>query len=141
MTEEVLAGQDAGRQLRVSVEGTEHKLVLDSKVLRHVFTNLVSNAFKYSPDAEPVDVSVIGRADGLYVEVRDRGIGIPEDQRQTLFEPFKRCSNVGDIPGTGLGLALVKQVVSAHRGTLDVVSQVGEGTVFSVFLPDLRGAQ
>jgi len=67
--------------------------------------------------------------------VRDQGIGIPPEDQARLFETFHRASNVNSIPGTGLGLAIVKKSVDLHGGTIDVASQVGVGTTFTVTMP------
>ncbi|GAB4285703.1 MAG: hypothetical protein Fur0025_17560 [Oscillatoriaceae cyanobacterium] len=75
----------------------------------------------------------------IVFRVRDRGIGIPEEDRQKLFEMFYRCGNVGKIPGNGLGLAIVKQAVELLSGSIGVESNVGEGTTFTVVLPYIPG--
>jgi len=69
------------------------------------------------------------------LRVRDEGLGIPEDDRARLFESFRRGTNVGAIPGTGLGLAVVRRAVELHGGTITVESTVGAGTTFEVTLP------
>ena len=110
----------------------------DEKLLRHVFSNLLSNALKYSPQGEPVQFTV-SEADGHVVfEVIDQGIGIPAEEIGHLFKSFHRASNVGNIPGTGLGLSIVKKSVELHGGTIEVRSQTGHepghGTCFTVRL-------
>ncbi|HIK08963.1 MAG TPA: response regulator [Oscillatoriaceae cyanobacterium M33_DOE_052] len=75
----------------------------------------------------------------LVFRVRDQGIGIPEEDRQKLFEMFYRCGNVGKIPGNGLGLAIVKQAVDLLSGSIGLESHVGEGTTFTVVLPYIPG--
>jgi signal transduction histidine kinase len=95
---------------------------LDEQLLWHLLTNLLSNAIKYSP-APPdpigqVDFHLTWNADRLWISVSDNGIGIPIDAEARLFEPFYRADNTGEIPGTGLGLALVKQCVERQGGTV-----------------------
>jgi PAS domain S-box-containing protein len=109
----------------------------DEKLLRHIFGNLLSNAIKYSPQGGVVNFSVQrnGAAETVF-EVSDQGIGIPPDEVPHLFESFHRASNVGAIPGTGLGLAIVKNAVQAHGGAIEVRSRLGEGTTFTVRIPD-----
>ncbi len=108
---------------------------IDEKLASHVITNLLSNAVKYSPAGGPIDVHVRPEKRDLVMEVKDRGIGITKADLGSLFESFHRGRNVGTIPGTGLGLAVVKRAVDAHGGSIDVRSEEGEGTTFTVRLP------
>ena len=114
----------------------------DEKLLRHIFGNLLSNAIKYSPAGGTVRFSVKREGEGAQAAtvfaVSDEGIGIPPDEVPHLFESFHRASNVGAIPGTGLGLAIVKNAVQMHGGTIEVRSQLGRGTTFTVRLPDVQ---
>ncbi len=107
----------------------------DEALLRHIFTNLLSNGVKYSPEGSAVHLSA--RRDGSMAvfTVRDSGIGIPEADLPELFEAFHRASNVGNIAGTGLGLVLCKRCTELHGGTLEVHSKLGEGTTFTVRIP------
>ena len=108
--------------------------VFDEKLLHHIFGNLLSNALKYSPQGGTVDFRVVSDAAQTVFEVLDQGIGIPQDEIPHLFESFHRASNVGDIPGTGLVLAIVKNAVDLHGGTIHVTSAPGRGTTFTVRL-------
>lgn len=110
----------------------------DETLLRHIFGNLISNAIKYSPSGEAVFVKITREEDSAICSVIDRGIGIPEKDQAHLFEAFNRASNVGDIPGTGLGLVIVKRCVEFHEGTLTLTSSPGQGTTFTVRLPLFR---
>jgi PAS domain S-box-containing protein len=107
----------------------------DEKLLRHIFSNLLSNALKYSPHGGAVNFNVRRENSHMVFEVADQGIGIPAEEIGHLFESFHRASNVGAIQGTGLGLAIVKNAVEMHGGAIDVTSKLGEGTVFRVSLP------
>ena len=107
----------------------------DEKLLRHIFGNLLSNAVKYSPSGGDVGFHVRREAAQMVFEVVDQGIGIPPDEVQHLFESFHRASNVGRIPGTGLGLAIVKNAVEMHGGRIEVASEPGKGSRFTVRLP------
>jgi len=98
----------------------------------------VSNAVKYSPAGSPVDVLLEREGTMAVVTVRDRGIGIPESELPQLFQAFHRATNVGEIPGSGLGLVIVKRCVDLHGGTISVQSNVGKGTEFRVRLPVFR---
>lgn len=108
---------------------------LDEKLLRQIFTNLLSNALKYSPQGGVINFSYYFQNEKLVFEVQDEGIGIPIEDQQHLFESFHRATNVGTIPGTGLGLAIVKECVKLHQGEISVSSQLGLGTKFVVKLP------
>lgn len=110
-------------------------LLLDRKLLRHIFTNLLSNAINYSPSGGDIEVTLTQQDDNISLSVKDSGIGIPEEARETLFESFVRGSNVGNISGTGLGLAIVKRFVDLYQGSIECKSQVGVGTTFVVQLP------
>ncbi|APW43570.1 sensor histidine kinase [Rhodoferax saidenbachensis] len=114
----------------------EQQFLLDETLIRNIAGNLLSNAIKYSPDGGEVTLRVQVLADQLVMTVRDQGIGIPEADQAHLFESFHRASNVGPIAGTGLGLSIVKDAVTCHLGTISVQSQVGQGSCFTVTLPN-----
>ncbi|MBG9386693.1 sensor histidine kinase [Caenimonas aquaedulcis] len=107
----------------------------DEKLLRHIFSNLLSNALKYSPAGGEVGFKVRRTQGATEFEVADQGIGIPAEEVSHLFGSFHRASNVGSIPGTGLGLAIVKNAVEMHGGEIRVRSELGRGTTFTVKLP------
>jgi PAS domain S-box-containing protein len=107
----------------------------DESLLRHIFANLLSNAVKYSAAGTPVEF-IAERADGNAVfTVRDRGIGIPAANLPELFQTFLRGANVGERPGTGLGLVIVRRCVELHGGKIQVESKEGIGTTVIVTLP------
>lgn len=107
----------------------------DESLLRHIFLNILSNARKYSPPDSCVEFSVHRDAADAVFMVKDHGIGIPKTALPHLFEAFSRAQNVGDVPGTGLGLAIVKRCADLHHGVLDVESEEGRGTLFTIRLP------
>ena len=108
---------------------------VDAGLLHHILANLVSNAIKYSTAGVEVRVTLTRRGEDARFEICDRGIGIPEADQARLFEAFHRAGNVGDIPGSGLGLLIVKRCVDLHGGRIHVQSRPGEGTSFEVELP------
>jgi signal transduction histidine kinase len=111
---------------------------LDEKLLRHILSNLLSNAIKYSPEGGLVTLAVRQpEADeaAIVFQITDQGIGIPADDMPHLFDTFHRGTNVGNIAGTGLGMAIVQRAVNLHRGRIDVHSEPGAGTTFVVTLP------
>lgn len=109
--------------------------VLDEKLLQHILSNLLSNAIKYSPIGSTIQFILTCHNHEVIFQIQDRGIGIPDQDKLRLFEAFYRASNVGDAPGTGLGLVIVKNAVDLHGGEIMVNSQVGVGTTFTVTLP------
>lgn len=111
----------------------------DESLVRHILANLVSNAVKYSPDGAPVVVRLRERGGVAFLRVRDRGIGIPEEDQRHLFEAFHRGRNVGVTPGTGLGMSIVRHCVAAHGGVLRFHSREGAGSCFRVMLPLFGG--
>jgi PAS domain S-box-containing protein len=108
---------------------------LDEKLLRSILSNLISNAIKYSPMEGTIGLTLEFEPEVVHIRVQDQGIGIlPEDLKQ-LFEPFHRGKNVRTIPGTGLGLVVVKKCVDLHHGTIEITSAIGAGTTCLVTLP------
>jgi signal transduction histidine kinase len=121
--------------LAFTSQGTSGKVLCDEGLLRHILTNLLGNAIKYSPPSSTVRLESIAQARSLIFQIQDEGIGIPPEEQQLMFQPFHRASNVGTIPGTGLGLAIVKKCVEACNGQILLKSEVGVGTTFTVTLP------
>ncbi len=115
--------------------GKSKKLKLDKKLLWHIFMNLVSNAIKYSYEGGTIDVDLTCDSQQLILNIRDHGIGIPNEYLNNLFLPFLRAENVGNVKGLGMGLYIVKQAVEAHHGKITVQSEVNMGTQFTVILP------
>ena len=106
----------------------------DENLLRNIFVNLLTNAIKFSPGRPEVFLSVAASGSSVTCRVTDRGIGIEEKELATIFEPFHRGSNVEGIKGTGLGLPIVKKAAETLGAILDVESEMGKGTTFTVKL-------
>src|SRR5579884_3224163 len=129
------------RDHQIDVEATEPAFVgnWDSFRLERVISNLVANAVKYSPPGRVTVRIARERPDWVLLAVRDEGIGIPRADVPRIFERFYRAQNViGVIPGSGIGLAGVRQIVEQHGGTVEVDSREGQGTTFVVRLPTDR---
>lgn len=124
-----------GHEFIFSYRVPYEEVLLDEKLMRHIITNLLSNAVKYSPAGGPIYFNVSGEKGWIIFQVKDQGIGIPEEDQKRLFEPFHRAKNVGNISGTGLGLAIIKKAVDLHGGTIRVDSKVGLGTTFTITIP------
>jgi two-component system, OmpR family, sensor kinase len=110
-------------------------IVGDQKLLSQVFHNLVANAVKYSPAEAAVQVSCEPDGTWAMITVEDRGLGIPEVDRDHIFERYYRGSNVAGIVGSGIGLYLVKTVIDLHCGEIFIESQESKGSRFTVRLP------
>jgi PAS domain S-box-containing protein len=109
--------------------------LMDEKLLRHILTNLLLNALKYSAADSTVQFDLTYLDHKAVFRIQDQGIGIPTADQGHLFESFYRASNIGRIQGTGLGLAIVKQCVDLHQGEITFYSVEGMGTTFTVTLP------
>jgi PAS domain S-box-containing protein len=129
-----LAAAERGIQIRTKFNPTA-KILGDRGQLEGAIRNLLSNAIKYSPDGGPIEISLNGGAEAVVFTVSDHGVGISEEDQARLFERFFRASNAADIPGTGLGLAMVRQVAKTHGGELKLTSKLGVGTTVELTLP------
>lgn len=111
-------------------------LSIDGDALGQAVCNLLDNAVKYSPGCRSVWIEAAPDGEDVVIRVRDQGIGISPEDQERLFERFHRGRHPAArrVPGTGLGLSLVREVVSAHRGELTFTSRPGSGTTFSIRL-------
>jgi signal transduction histidine kinase len=126
----------AGMQLLVTAQHINGEVYVDTDLWERIILNLVSNAFKYSQEGSiSVDVREVG--DRVVVSVSDTGVGIAEDQLDKIFDRFHRIENSGgrSLEGTGIGLAMVRELVKLHQGTIAVTSRVGVGSTFTVSIP------
>jgi PAS domain S-box-containing protein len=132
----IVAQQKDRRHVELSVECDAH-VTGDEDRLRQVFTNLIDNAIKYTPDGPDPRVNITGDSDSVTVAITDFGIGIPAGELSRVFDRFSRASNARRlrISGTGFGLFLTKQLVQLHGGTIAVESEEGRGSSFTVVLP------
>jgi two-component system sensor kinase FixL len=115
--------------------GTKADVLLDPNLLKNCIINLISNAIKYSGEDTLIQFNTILKDDELILEVKDNGIGIPDVDQHNLFEPFFRAHNTGDIPGTGLGLNIVRRYVSLMEGVVTCKSEQHSGTIFTLSFP------
>ena len=107
----------------------------DVRTLRNILFNLISNASKYSAAGKKIFIEVDRRDDHVVFDIKDEGIGIPEQDFKHMFDRFFRASNAGDTQGTGLGLNIVKRYVELLEGSVTFSSRYGKGSTFSVSLP------
>ena len=107
----------------------------DESLMRHILINLLTNAVKYSKEAAAIEFTLERHNGEAIFRVQDRGIGIPAADQKQLFSAFHRGQNAGQVPGTGLGLLIVKRCVEVHGGQITCDSSEGQGTTFTVKLP------
>ena len=132
LAEEFNAVQSDGRMIFFSTIGESYKVNLDAKLLGHSLSNLISNAFKYSVGKQPPNLSINFKSKEVILSVEDYGIGIPEEEKSHLFEPFFRADNATEVQGTGLGLSIAKEYVEINKGVITAKSVLGEGSSFQI---------
>jgi signal transduction histidine kinase len=133
---EVKQALKAQQSVVLNLQSASPTVHSDQQVLRLVLMSLLSNALKYSPPESSVQVRIEVSESDILLTVEDQGIGIPQEDQNRIFEAFFRASNVdADIPGLGIGLSLVEEVLGSTYGVIDVVSTEGKGTTVSVQLP------
>ena len=121
--------------IHLTITNVQGDAAADEGLLGHILTNLLSNAVKYSTPGSPVNFSIKRHGQQAQFEISDSGCGIPLQDQPRLFTAFYRAGNVGQIPGSGLGLVIVKRCVMLHGGSIRCVSAPGRGTCFTVVLP------
>ena len=133
------AGKGGTERLRLNVAHADAMLYVDAEKALRALTNVLSNAFKYTPAGGAVSVETLDGelrdAPAVGVQVADCGIGMSPDQLRRVFERFYRADPSGNIPGTGLGMSLVKEIVELHGGRVEIESEPGRGTTVTVWLP------
>jgi PAS domain S-box-containing protein len=122
-------------RLSLTASQTPLWIDVDLRILRPAVVNLLSNAMKYSSETTPIEVRLESSAKAVSLAVTDRGIGIPPQDVEHLSEAFYRGANVGNLPGTGLGLLITRQAAEIHGGSLEIKSVLGRGTTVTIHLP------
>lgn len=124
-------------QIETQLEAITDDLSADRMHLRNIFLNILDNANKYSPEAPFIKVRTRSQINGIEIAITDNGIGMSKDKQRQAFEKFYRAhtGNVHDVKGFGLGLAYVKMMVEAHGGRIQLESEPGKGTTFTLFFP------
>lgn len=121
--------------INYEIEGEPHSYQADYSLIRYIFSNLLGNAVKFSPENGEVNVKLIYQDDFIEIAFADHGIGIPKEDQAKVFQSFFRASNVGNIQGTGVGLSIVSEFIKLHKGKIRLQSEEGEGSTFIVSLP------
>lgn len=120
----------------LTIDDNIPEIQIDADAFKQIALNLISNAIKFTPEAGSVKVQLTNGVKDIILTVQDTGLGIPEDDRQKIFERFYRVYRPGhEIQGTGLGLPIVHEIVSYFKGNISVDSETGKGTLFTVSLP------
>lgn len=135
MIEEIRLLCKPGQEIAYEHQSDERSVTLDQQMVANVLSNLLNNAVKYSPEHSAIELSSALEGGRLRIAVSDRGMGIPLEDQQHLFERFFRASNVVTIQGTGLGLSIVKRHLDLMGGSISFTSSPENGTTFIVDLP------
>ena len=132
--------QDEDLKIRSTTEKDEISAEIDKDAILQVIFNLIDNAYKYSKDEKEITVNVKEAGKNVRIEVIDKGLGIPKDKIERIFDKFYRADKdiMKGIKGSGLGLSFVKSVIDEHSGKIAVESEVGKGTKFIILLPIKR---
>ncbi len=132
---------DGGTRLAFNAQQDPFVIRADQEAIALALRNLVDNALKYSPQYSPVAISVIRRGDLAGISVEDQGPGISKEEQRPIFRKFVRgeAARAGNVKGTGIGLAMADQIVKAHGGSLELASQLGHGSRFTILLPAQPG--
>lgn len=129
--------QHAGFDIQLEMENSLPPVILDKDSMTQAIQNMIDNAIKYSGDVKRVEVRALKENQSLVIAVQDFGIGISKEEKDKIFERFYRGGDelTRTVKGSGLGLTLVKQIVEAHHGSVQVKSEPGQGSTFSIKLP------
>lgn len=125
----------SGFAININLNRPKMSLRMDKNMMRHILNNLFSNAIKYSLKEKTIDVNIDHRDSFIKIEIKDYGIGIPPEDLEKLFTSFFRASNIRNLPGTGLGLVVVKYFLDLHKGHIDVRSVINQGSSFIITIP------
>jgi signal transduction histidine kinase/ActR/RegA family two-component response regulator len=128
-------------QISIIDESNKAHILGDRDKIEQVFTNLINNSIKYSPNGGNIEIKLYHQEDRVFIDIKDQGLGIPEGAMQKLFSRFYRIDNSDRrrIGGTGLGLAIVQEIMKAHNGEVFVQSQYGSGSTFTCSFPHMPG--
>ena len=132
ITEEMQLLAKGNQQINFTHYGTQKLVNLDQNLTKSSIINLITNAIKYSDDFGCIEFTTEINNTHCIISVKDKGIGIPEQDQQHLFEPFFRAHNTGNIPGTGLGLNIVARYVALMMGAISYTSNLDEGSLFTL---------
>jgi two-component system phosphate regulon sensor histidine kinase PhoR len=130
--------EDKNFELQLELDNEIPQIMADSEALTDSLVNLVDNAIKYSGDQKFLGIKTGQQKDGVFIEIKDNGIGISESDQKKIFEKFYRVTEKNlayKAKGSGLGLSIVKHVIDKHNGKINIKSKVGSGTSFRLIFP------
>jgi PAS domain S-box-containing protein len=133
--EEMTSSLKTGQTLIIDCDVSVVQMNSDSRILRNILFNLISNASKYSAADKSIRLECFADKNNIGFVIRDEGIGIPVEDQKHMFDRFFRASNAGNVQGTGLGLNIVRRYVELLEGTISFSSEYGKGSVFTVIIP------
>ncbi len=133
--EEIIIETKEDHLINVYIDDTIKQFNGDEFILKQILVNLFLNSIKFSPEGGQILLSVKKSGNFLNFSIRDEGIGIDEKEIKNLFKPFYRAKNVENIPGLGLGLAIVHKLVKLHKGKINITSSLNKGTEVNVLIP------
>ncbi|MEJ5351684.1 MAG: HAMP domain-containing sensor histidine kinase [Melioribacteraceae bacterium] len=135
LIEEIIIEAREDHLINVHIDDSLKEFRGDEFILKQILVNLFLNSIKFSPEGGQILLSVKKSGSYLNFSVRDEGIGIDEKEIKNLFKPFYRAKNVENIPGFGLGLAIVNKLVKLHKGKIKITSSLNKGTEVNVLIP------
>jgi signal transduction histidine kinase len=124
-----------GREIKVCIAEELPLVSVDAELVQMVIAHLLDNALKYSPRETPISIGVRLREGRVVIYVIDRGAGITEEEQSRIFDKFYRGTKERHLKGTGMGLAIAREIIHAHGEEISVSSKLGEGSEFSFSLP------
>ena len=127
-----------GKRIELSLVGDDVDYFGSEDLTQQMWINLISNAVKFTPEGGSIEITVRKDDSSRVVSVRDSGIGMDEETRRHIFDKFYQGDASRSVAGNGLGLAIVRRIVQITGGRIDVDSRPGEGSTFTVTLPDER---
>lgn len=129
--------QQANPQMKITRKGTPAGIIHgDEMRIEQVIINFITNAIKYAPDTEEIEISILKRDESLYFSVKDFGIGMPKEHLAKIFDKFYRIEETSErFQGLGIGLYICREIIERHEGTIGAISAPGEGSEFYFTIP------
>jgi two-component system phosphate regulon sensor histidine kinase PhoR len=132
--------ESKGGQITWALKAKPDNICIDELHIGNVIYNLIDNAIKYSNERIEIFVNTYTSKDQVFVDIEDKGIGIPKELQPRVFERFYRVptGNLHDVKGFGLGLSYVKEMMNLHKGDVTVLSRTGKGSTFTLIFPIIK---